>query len=308
MEYINGMTWGWVGTRGTWANERAEFSMAEMAKLGVNWTAIALSALQDHPQATEIHYKEEPTVTDAEVVWTIEKAHGLGLKVCLKPVVNCANGVWRAHINFFDKDVPCEPKWSDWFKSYTDFILHYARMAQETGCEMFCIGCEMVQTDRRETEWRELIRQVRTVYTGTITYNCDKYQETNVTWWDAVDVISSSGYYPIDAWDERVATLEAFAAGHKKPFFFMEAGCPSREGSAMLPNDWGLAGAPSMEEQDTYYCVMFEKIGRKPWFHGFMLWDWPAQLYPEAEASGNDDYCMYGKPAAKTIEAFYRRK
>lgn len=307
MDYINGMTWGWVGTRGTWANEEADFSMTEMVKLGVNWTAIAFSALQDHPQATEIRYKEEPTVTDAEVVWAIEKAHSLGLNVCLKPVVNCANGVWRAHINFFDRDVPCEPKWSDWFASYSEFILHYARIAQETGCEMFCVGCEMVQTDRRETEWRELIRKVRMVYSGVITYNCDKYQETNVTWWDAVDVISSSGYYPIDQWDERVATLETFAERHNKPFFFMEAGCPSREGSAMLPNDWGLEGALSWEEQDNYYRVMFNAIGRKPWFHGFMLWDWPAQLYTKGEANSNDDYCMYGKPAAKTIEAFYRR-
>lgn len=308
MDYINGMTWGWVGTRGTWANEAADFSMTEMAKLGVNWTAIALSALQDHPQATEIRYKEEPTVTDAEVVWAIEKAHRLGLKVCLKPVVNCANGVWRAHINFFDRDVPCEPKWSDWFSSYSEFILHYASIAQETGCEMFCVGCEMVQTDRRESEWRELIRQVRTIYTGVVTYNCDKYQETNITWWDAVDVISSSGYYPINAWDERVATLEAFAERHDKPFFFMEAGCPSREGSAMLPNNWGLEGATRMEEQDNYYRVMFEAIGEKPWFHGFMLWDWPAQLYAEDDATSNDDYCMYGKPAAKTIEDFYRRE
>ncbi|GGA08224.1 hypothetical protein GCM10008018_62350 [Paenibacillus marchantiophytorum] len=308
MEYIKGMTWGWVGTRGTWANEAADFSMTEMTKLGVNWTAIALSALQDHPQATQINYQHEPTVTDAEVIWAIDTARDLGLKVCLKPVVNCANGVWRAHINFFDVDVPCEPKWSEWFASYTAFILHYAGIAQDTGCEMFCIGCEMVQTDRRAAEWRALISQVREVYTGVITYNCDKYQETNVTWWDAVDVISSSGYYPIDAWEERVATLEAFAAKQDKPFFFMEAGCPSRQGSSFLPNDWGLEGPDSMEEQDEYYRVMLAKIGSKPWFHGFMLWDWPAQLYPEAEAARNDDYCMYGKPAGKTIEAFYRQQ
>lgn len=32
-----------------------------------------------------------------------------------------------------------------------------------------------------------------------------------------------------------------------------------------------------------------------------MLWDWPAQLYPEGEA-------MYGKPADKTVAAFYGRK
>lgn len=40
----------------------------------------------------------------------IRFAQSLGLKVALKPTVNCDNGVWRARISFFDHDVPCEPK------------------------------------------------------------------------------------------------------------------------------------------------------------------------------------------------------
>ena len=28
-------------------------------------------------------------------------------------------------------------------------------------------------------------------------YNCDKYGEDHVNWWDAVDCIASSGYYPL---------------------------------------------------------------------------------------------------------------
>ena len=78
----------------------------------------------------------------------IHYAKSLDLNVILKPMVNVSDGTWRAHINFFDMDVPCEPKWSDWFKSYNDFILHYADIAEETGCEMFVIGCELVNADR----------------------------------------------------------------------------------------------------------------------------------------------------------------
>lgn len=217
--YIGGMTWGWTGIRGTWTGEKADRSMELMAeRLSVNWTAIALGALQDHAHSTEIKFREAPTVTDEEVLSAIHKAKELGLNVCLKPVVNCADGTWRAHINFFDLDVPCEPKWSDWFASYTTFILHYAKIAEETGCEMFCVGCEMVQTDRRETEWRELIAEVRKVYSGIVTYNCDKYQEGQIKWWDAVDVISSSGYYPIDAWEEQLNRIEKVVSEYDKPF------------------------------------------------------------------------------------------
>ncbi|WP_307203452.1 glycoside hydrolase family 113 [Paenibacillus harenae] len=303
------MTWGWTGVRGTWTGEKADKSMELMAsRLNVNWTAITLGAMQDHPQATEIRYTEEPTVTDEEVRSAIRKAKELGLQVVLKPVVNCANGTWRAHINFFDVDVPCEPKWSEWFASYTAFIVHYARIAEETGCEMLCIGCEMVQTDRREQEWRNLISEVRKVYSGIITYNCDKYQEGNVKWWDAVDIISSSGYYPIDNWEEQLDRIERVVAAHNKPFFFMEAGCPSREGSPNLPNDWGLAGVPSEEAQRSFYEAMFSACDKRDWVGGFMLWDWPARLYEESDASANDDYCMFGKQAESTVRAYYTLK
>lgn len=305
-EFVGGVTWGFMGRRGTWNNEEAYYSMKQMAEeTGANWTAIAFSALQATPQSTEIPYWEEPTVTDAEVRWAIETAKSLGLKVCLKPIVNCADGTWRAHINFFDKDVPCEPKWSEWFASYTAFILHYARIAEETGCELFCIGCETVQADRRAAEWRTLISEVRKVYTGPITYNCDKYQEDNVTWWDAVDIISSSGYYPELDWEAQLDRIEGVVRTHGKPFFFMEAGCPSRTGSAAIPNDWTLKGGPDEAEQARYYQAMFSACRSRPWVRGFMLWDWPAQLYDKADARSNDDYCMYGKEAAGIIKSFY---
>lgn len=306
--YIAGMTWGWTGVRGTWKTTEAENSMSEMVKLGVNWTAIALSAVQDHPQATTIHYKDEPTVTDDEVRHAIQQAKQLGLKVCLKPVVNCTDGTWRAHIGFFDMDVPGEPTWTKWFASYTEFMLHYAQMAEDTGCEMICIGCEMVQADKREQDWRDLIGKIRAVYSGLITYNCDKYQESYLTWWDAVDMISSSGYYPIDSWDEQLERIEAVVSRHNKPFFFMEAGCPSRVGSSKLPNDWSFQGGPSEDEQAAYYKVMFDKCEKKDWMQGFMLWDWPAKLYEKHEASSNDDYCMYGKKAEAIVASYYLSK
>jgi hypothetical protein len=307
MDYIKGMTWGWTGVRGTWNTQEAAHSMQEMLRTNVNWTAIAFGALQDHPQATKINYEQSPTVTDEEIVWAIREAHKLELKVCLKPVVNCANGTWRAHICFFDEEVPGEPSWGDWFTSYEQFILHYARIAEENHVEMFCIGCEMVQADRRETEWRTLINKVRKVYTGPITYNCDKYQEERVQWWDAIDYVSSSGYYPIDKWKERLDALEIFAQRLGKPFFFMEAGCPSRDGSAQLPNDWSHLGDVNLEEQAEYYKVMFQHITNRSWFNGFMLWDWPAKLYTAEAAHHNKDYCIYLKPAEQVVADFYKK-
>jgi hypothetical protein len=228
------------------------------------------------------------------------------MKVCLKPVVNVADGTWRAYIGFFDWDVPGEPTWSEWFESYTAFILHAAVIAEEEGCDMLCIGCEMVRADSQDALWRALITKVRGVYSGLITYNCDKYQEDHVTWWDAVDVVSSSGYYPMGSWPEQLDRISAVVERVGKPFFFMEAGCPSRTGSPAKPNDWSLPGEPNGAAQLDYYRDMLAQCRSRPWVDGLMLWDWPATLYPQSEAAGNDDYCPYGKPAGAFLTEQYR--
>lgn len=302
---ICGMTWGWVGTRGSWSTPEAADSMRRMADHGVTWTALAYAAEQQHVYSTEIPL-DGVQVGDDEIVGAIRLAHGLGMRVCLKPVVNVADGSWRAHIGFFDHEVPGEPTWAEWFAAYERFILHAARIAEAEGCAMLCIGCEMVRADAQEQHWRALIASVRELYSGLVTYNCDKYQEHRVSWWDAVDVISSSGYYPIDAWETQLDRIEQVVTASGKPFFFMEAGCPSREGSAALPNDWSLPGVPSGAEQLRYYAEMFRAVRARPWVRGLMLWDWPARLYPEQDAAANDDYCPFGKPAGELMAAQYR--
>jgi hypothetical protein len=302
---VGGMTWGWTGVRGSWGGGDAEFSLDELVKLEPNWIGVTFAALQATAVSTEIRFEDAPTVTDDEVRWAIRAAHSRGVKVCLKPVVNCADGTWRAFIGFFDWDVPGEPQWNQWFASYERFILHYAAIAEEEGCELFCIGCEMVRADSRDAEWRALIAKVRGVYSGPITYNCDKYQEDRVTWWDAVDVISSSGYYPSGQWEEQLDRIAPVPARFGKPFFFMETGCPSRLGSAARPNDWTLVGEPSGAEQAEFYREMFSACAARSWMQGYMLWDWPAKLYPESVAPRNSDYCMYGKPAADVVRAEY---
>lgn len=122
--------------------------------------------------------------------------------------VNCANGVWRARISFFDHDVPCETQWSGWFANYTAFQTHYAALAEAEGCGLFLTGCEMTMTEHREAEWRALIAAVRQQYHGPVSYNCDKYGEDHVNWWDAVDCIASSGYYPLKDWENQLDRIE----------------------------------------------------------------------------------------------------
>lgn len=273
--------------------------------LGINTVMLALGAWQETPHSEEIVYETENIPGDAELEEIIAYIHRCGLQVFLKPMVNCRNGVWRAYISFFDIEAPCESKWSRWFTSYQNYLLHYAALAQKTGCEMLVIGCELVMTEKKEREWRELISVIRKEYTGLLTYNTDKYQEENVSWWDAVDVISSSGYYPVDRWEENLCRIERVVRKYNRPFFFAECGMPSRHGSSAVPNDWTFEGELDLEEQKLYYEKMFEICGNCDWVDGFCGWDWHSSFRKEPVV--NKDYSVYGKPVTKIIRDFYAK-
>lgn len=309
MEYICGMTFAPFAWAGEFEKKQAKESLVKMKeRTGANFVIFAPSGLQETPQSEEICYTSKATLTDEELKSMVAFAKELGLRVALKPTANCKNGTWRAHINFFDEDVPCEPKWSNWFSSYTKFQLHYAKIAEETGCEMFIAGCEMVMSEHREEEWRRLISDIRAVYHGLVSYNTDKYQEHNVRWWDCVDVISSSGYYPIDDWETQLDRIEKVVKKFNKPFFFAEAGCMSVEGSNRVPNDWGVKGAPDAEGQAAWYEKMFLACEKREWVSGMAFWSWGARLYAENTARNKMDYEIYAKPAELVVKNFFAKK
>ena len=306
MQFIKGVTFGAFCHKGSLETKEAYESLDNLKeKTGADFIILVPNGLQETPQSEEISYTTDATMSDKELIQMIAYAHKIGLRVALKPTANCKNGTWRAHINFFDKDVHCEPKWSNWFASYTDFQLHYAKIAEETGCEMFIAGCEMVMSERRADEWRKLISDIKEIYHGPVSYNTDKYQEDNVTWWDCVDVISSSGYYPLQDWEQELDRIEAVVKKFNKPFFFAECGCMSTEGSSKVPNDWSQRGEVSLQEQADWYTAMFEACKKRPWVEGFCLWDWAWKQYPACKASTNGGYDIYEKPAQAVVKNYY---
>ncbi len=309
MEYICGVTFYPFARRGSFQEEETCQSLRKMKECtNAEYVILVPNGLQDTPQSEEIYYDCEANVSDEELKGMIAFAKELGLKVILKPAVNCKNGTWRAHISFFDEDVPCEPKWSNWFASYTEFQLHYARIAQETGCVMFIAGCEMVMSEHREAEWRKLIADIRKVYHGPVSYNTDKYQEHNVKWWDCVDVISSSGYYPINDWENQLDRIEKTVRQYNKPFFFAESGCMSTKGSNLVPNNWTIKGEVDAEGQAEWYRAMFDAIEKRDWVKGCVLWSWDGKLYSEAAAKEHLYYEIYQKPAQQVVADYYGRK
>lgn len=307
MNKIKGITFYPFAPRGAFESDEVRESLLAMKeRTDADTVVLVPTGIQETAQSVKIDYQSEYTVSDEELKDLMVYAKSIGLRVILKPTVNCANGTWRAHINFFDEDVPCEPKWSEWFASHTEFQLHYARIAEEMGCEMFIAGCEMVMSERREKEWRQLIADIRTIFSGLVSYNTDKYQEHNVTWWDCVDVISSSGYYPIDDWENQLNRIEKVVEKYHKPFFFAEAGCMSTKGSEMIPNNWELTGNVDLKVQADWYEAFFSAVSKKNWISGIVLWSWDGRIYSEQEASEHKFYEFCNKPAEEVVRKYYK--
>lgn len=303
---IHAVTFAPFARKNTFWNPAAYDSVEKLIeRTGANLVMLVPVGLQQHSYSETIRW--DMTVSDEELTRMIEHIHSLGVRVALKPTVNCMDGTWRAHIAFFDHDVVCEPKWSNWFKSYTEFQVHYAKLAKATGCELFVAGCEMVMSEHRDAEWRQVIAAIREVYDGPVSYNTDKYGEDHVSWWDAVDIISSSGYYPIHCWEKELDRIEGVVRKFDKPFFFAECGCMSVKDSFLVPNDWGVKGPASPEEQAEWYEDMFRAIEKRAWVGGTCLWSWKADLYPEEKALQDGDYEIYAKPAEKVVKAYYTK-
>lgn len=303
---IKGITFAPFANRGVLSKKDAFKSLdAIKERTAANLIMLVPCGLQETAQSDIIRYDTEATMSDNELIAIIRYAKKLGFNVGLKPTINCKNGVYRAYVSFFDNEVPNEPSWKNWFQSYNEFQLHYAEIAQNENVDIFVCGSEMVMAESREDDWRRLIRLIRRTYKGIVTYNTDKYQEDHVTWWDELDAISSSGYYPIDVWEKELDRIEAVVKKYNLPFFFAEIGCMSSSGSSTLPHDWSIRSATNVKEQERWYESMFFSASRRPWIAGEVIWCWSATPYALKKAAVDWGYDIMGKPAENVVNRYF---
>lgn len=318
--FIKGMTWGWGGRRNDYRTQEAADSMKKLREMGCEWVALSFWTWQDSVHSTAIPFDYGYTVTDRDLTSAVQEAKRLGLKVCLKPVVNSRDGIWRAHIGFPEEESASHPYWDQWFASYTNFLVHYAELAEELGCEMFCVGCEMVKTEPQSERWRAAIARVREAYSGPLIYNANHGKEEGIAWFDAVDVIGTSAYYPVgsvpgDSEENMIAKwlpvrekMERLHRKFNKPVVFMEIGCRSARGCATMPWDFTHRDLPfDEEEQANFYSSVLKVFWDQPWFGGFFWWDWSVKLYPLEQAKSNRGFDIYGKKAGEIVTEWYAK-
>ncbi len=307
---IQGMscaTW----TSGACQEGESDQALQELVALGVSDIAVVPTWYQASLNSTEIYARPDSTITDEDVRHIVQYAHGLGLRVLLKPHLDPEQGGWRGLIECYN-----ENDWQAWLQSYRNMVNHYAVIAEELGVELFCVGTELKKTSHRATDWRAIIDEVTEHFTGNITYGANWDELFNITWWDALDYIGVDAYYPLTngysptveelkaGWSGPFVALRDFSAQFGLPILFTEIGYCSYDGTNTQPYTWEMENAVvDLQEQADCYRAAYEVFWNEPWFAGLYWWNWD----PNMSHGGPYDlhYSPRNKPAAAIIAEFY---
>jgi len=300
--------------QGEYASLPSDEALEKMADTGANWISILVTWYQDNIDSTSIAPTGK-TPTDADLEHVIDKAQSLGINVLLKPHLDLEyDGThWRGQIGSnFDNAT-----WATWFESYGDFIGYYADLAELHDVEMFSVGTETEKAAVREAQFEAVIADVRTRYSGDLTYAANHGNEQNIQFWDKLDLIGLDAYYNLttkddptlqelkNAWTAPFISLESLADFWDKDIIFTEIGYRSVDGANKTPwcEEARCPGLIDLDEQVDTYEALLETFHAEPWFGGLFAWAWDTD--PNKSGECDQGYSPYNKPVENVLRAWF---
>jgi hypothetical protein len=334
-EVQRGVTFGFYARNGYFASAQARSAVDRMVELNVGWVVLTPIVMQETAHTTRQYRDFAITPDDHELHGIIDYMHGKGLRVCLRPMLETQDGCGRLQV-WFSPDRERIPgrlstHWADWFDSFRLRSLHYARLAQVTGCELYGLDSELDRTIDQHDHYRRVIDAVRSAYSGPVTschtthcglIDFDRELANPKHWWHDLDMLQLSCYepgssHPAATVDEMLANLQPvltrfrrMAAAYGKPIAFGECGCTSSTGGGMHPSGWDGDGRYAPDEQANYLEAVLRTFWDEPWWHGLYWWKWDEQLErPQFrdDLRGDKGFTIHGKPAAAVMQRWFGR-
>ncbi|KJD31566.1 glycoside hydrolase [Tamlana nanhaiensis] len=239
-----------------------------------------------------------------------------GIKTMVKPQIWVGRGMFTGFIK-----LKTEAEWAVFEASYTDFILQFAEVAQETNAEIFCIGTELEGfVDSRPAFWFGLIKKVKAIYKGKLTYAANWNEFNRTPFWEALDFIGIDAYFPVS--DSKTPTVEACLHGWKKhkadiltvqqannkPVLFTEFGYRSVDYSGRKPwvSDRDM-NQVNLQAQVNTTEALFKTFWDEPWFAGGFVWKWFVN-HNDVGGENNHQFTPQNKPVEALIKNEYAKK
>ncbi len=310
VEKINGISF--VASRDKVNQE----NVASILNINVNAAAVMPFGFIKNLKTPEIVFNTERQwfgETKAGAKQYIRMLHKNNIKVMLKPQI----WIWKGEFTGGLK-MESETDWKTLEESYKKFIITYAELAQETNTELLCIGTELEQFVKNRPEfWQQLIKEIRNIYTGKLTYaaNWDEYDR--VPFWENVDYIGVDAYFPLS--EEQHPTVDQLKTGwsiHKekiknlskrfdKQILFTEYGYRSMDFNAHKPwlvdrNNTNV----NLKAQANATKAILEMFWKEEWFAGGYVWKW---FIHHNRAGGENDnrFTPQNKPAEQVLKEYY---
>ena len=287
-----------------YGTQQAAASLVALKATGANSVALTPMWFQATKTSTAIA-PDQRTPDDASIRTIVAQAQSLGLKVMFRPLLNVDDGTWRGSIAPADH--------AAWFASYQAFLDHYADLAKELGVQELSLGAEMGSMASDAARWRALIAEVRSRYSGTLTYGANWDDYMRVSWWDALDEIGidwygklANGETPdedtiVSAWSAYVNQLSALHAKWNKPIKFTEVGYTSTTTNLVAPQETG--GTYDGDAQVRAFNALFRVFADKSWFRGVYIWHW--DVWGSNYGPGDTNHPIQNKPAQLTVTDWF---
>ena len=236
------------------------------------------------------------------------------IKVMLKPQIWIPKGGFTGHVK-----MKSEKEWIAFEKNYERFILFYAKIAQTTNCELFCIGTEMnAFVVARPLFWKALIVKIKSDYKGKITYaeNWDTYK--SVPFIASLDYLGIDAYFPLDtgktptiksletSWQPLKKEMRLLSKKYNKKILFTEYGYQSKDFATLEPWDHSKSRTVNLKGQENALTAIFNQFWKEDWFAGGFLWKW-YDNHNEAGGSSDSDYTVQNKPSEKIVKNYYSK-
>ncbi len=294
----------------------ASRSLDKLRNIHANAVAIVpYSSMRDPQKPTFIHFSSRAgNENDEAVLHSHYEAKEKGMFTVLKPQIWIGRGSWPG-----DVSMTSEKDWQQFFENYHRWMRHYALLAEIHDIDMLCVGVEFAKaTIAREQDWRQLIRKLRGIYSGPMTYAANWGEEfENLKFWDELDYIGLDCYYPLSKkeqpekeeltqhFNKVLDLIEETCHTYNKPMIFTEIGFRSVENTWTQPHEEAL-GRPINEQcQELCYEVVLESIQDKDFCNGLLWWKWSCNLMERPRE--NNGFTPYNKLAQNTVQKWFQK-
>ena len=123
-----------------YGSERYQRGLREAKRMGATWVSLTPFARAWNLKPTGLDLTFEASFEDNRdaIRRAVHQAHAEGLSVMLVPHLWVETGEWRALV-----DPGTDAGWARWAQAYQQFVLSWAKVAEETNVDLLSVGVEL---------------------------------------------------------------------------------------------------------------------------------------------------------------------